>query len=68
MLDVIRSLGGSGTLQLSQDNILQMFTSEIAIIIYVFVILAIIAVLVVSVLFSQRQDSDETEIKILEQN
>ena len=66
MLDVIRSLGG-GRLQLAQNDILKMFTSEIAIIIYVFVILAIIAVLVVSVIFSQRKDSDETEIQILDE-
>ena len=38
MLDIIHSLG-CGRLQLSQNDILKMFTSEIAIIIYVFVIL-----------------------------
>ena len=62
MLDLIRCFGGSA-LKASQNNdsILAFFTSEIAIIIYVFVILAIIAVLIVSVVFSQRKYDEESE-------
>jgi MoxR-like ATPase len=63
MFDVIRRFGG-GALQASENDVLSMFTSEIAIIIYVFVILAIIAVLVVAVICSQRKDTVESEIEI----
>ena len=60
MLDVVRGFGGS-LLKVSADDILAMFTSEIAIIIYVFVILAIIAVLVVAVIFSPKKETVEIE-------
>ena len=60
MLDVIRRFGGN-LLEASQDSDLSLFTSEVAIIIYVFVILAIIAVLVVAVIFTQRKDKNQLD-------
>ena len=57
MLDIIRRFGGSA-LGVSYDDILTFFTSETAIIVYVFIILAIIAVLVVSVIFSKSKDDN----------
>ena len=60
MLDVVRRFGGS-LLEASQGGALEMFTSEIAIIIYIFVILAIIAVLVVSVILSQKKELEEAD-------
>ena len=62
MLDVVRNLGGS-VLKATPTDLLSLFTSEIAILIYVFVILAIIAVLVVAVIFSQRKDQAEPQEK-----
>ena len=67
MLDVIRHLYGNMALS-SSDDVLAFFTSEIAIIIYVFVILAIIAVLVVAVIFSSRKDKTEAEASNIEQD
>ena len=64
MLDVIRRFGGN-LLEVSQDSILSLFTSEVAIIIYVFVILAIIAVLVVAVIFTQRKDKTQSDDEAL---
>ena len=61
MLDVARYLGGNA-LKVTPTDLLSMFTSEIAIIIYVFVILAIIAVLVVAVIFSHGKEKAESEI------
>ena len=61
MSDVVRYLGGNG-LKATSVDLLSMFTSEIAIIIYVFVILAIIAVLVVAVIFSQGKEKSEPEV------
>ena len=61
MLDVARYLGGNA-LKVTPTELLSMFTSEIAIIIYVFVILAIIAVLVVAVIFSHGKEKAESEI------
>ena len=66
MLDMLRNLGGAA-LASSSESVLEIFTSEIAIIIYVFVILAIIAVLVVAVICSQRNNTDDTEIEFLDE-
>ena len=63
MLDIIRRFGGSA-LGVSYDDILTFFTSETAIIVYVFIILAIIAVLVVSVIFSKSKD-DNNDVEAL---
>ena len=62
MLETMRRLGSSA-LKVSQEDILAFFTSEIAIIIYVFVILAIIAVLAISVIFSQRKNNEDDEFE-----
>ena len=64
MLDIIRRFG-SNLLEASQDSVLSLFTSEVAIIIYVFVILAIIAVLVVAVIFTQRKDKTQSDDEAL---
>ena len=66
MLDTFRYLGGR-VLNASSTKLVEAFTSEVAIIIYIFIILAVIAVLIVSIVFSQRKDTDEKiELKLSE--
>ena len=67
MLSMLRNLGGAA-LSSSSESILEIFTSEVAIIIYILIILAIIAVLVISVIFSQRKKKDEPVEILIDEN
>ena len=67
MLNMLRNLGGAA-LSSSSESILEIFTSEVAIIIYILIILAIIAVLVISVIFSQRKEKDEPVEILIDEN
>ena len=67
MLSMLRNLGGAA-LSSSSESILEIFTSEVAIIIYILIILAIIAVLVISVIFSQRKEKDEPVEILIDEN
>ena len=60
MLELARCFGGKA-LAFDKEAMLDMFTSEIAIIIYIFIILAIVAVLVVALIFFQRKDESDEE-------
>ena len=60
MLELARYFRGRA-LAFDTEAMLDMFTSEIAIIIYIFIILAIVAVLVVALIFFQKQEETEEE-------
>ena len=60
MLELARYFRGRA-LAFDTEAMLDMFTSEIAIIIYIFIILAIVAVLVVALIFFQKKEETEEE-------
>ena len=55
----------TGLLSLDRDQFVAWLTSETAIILYIFVILSLIAILVVSIVLSESKDNDETEIHVI---
>ena len=55
----------TGLLSLDRDQFVAWLTSETAIILYIFVILSLIAILVVSIILSESKNNDETEIHVI---
>ena len=54
-----------GLLNFNREKFIAWLTSETAIILYIFVILSLIAILVVSIVLSESKDNDETEIHVI---
>ena len=54
-----------GLLSFDREQFISWLTSETAIILYIFVILSLIAILVVSIILSESKSNDETEIHVI---
>ena len=54
-----------GLLSFDREKFIAWLTSETAIILYIFVILSLIAILVVSIVLSESKNNDETEIHVI---
>ena len=54
-----------GLMDFDTKKLLELLTSETAIILYIFIILSLIAILVVSIILSESKNKDEPEIRVI---